>query len=372
MKEYTKMLKSMFQFQGRARRREYWVVAVINSAISCFLYAAMFFATTLAGDSLFYKTGGGAGFNTRGSMVGTIMAIPVCLAVIYCAVSILGLTVRRYHDAGIPGWVFPICLVGCCLCGIGAIAHLVICLLPSKADNVYGENPKKLENNEYGDSTSIAIAVVMYVICLILMVAGAVFNIAKCGLKEQSDNSSYVEAPSEEEEIATTEKEEILTTEEQEIPTAGEEQDPDISGSYNITIGTASLVLTPPAGVENVYSGDFMLSYDYKNISVQYSDSFCKVTDDDALSVLKDKYASQTDGVEEWNASKSVEPEEAKVGNCTAYYYKVVNTYSEDYEYVYYSFLVDIGADNYLEVNIYGSPDDFTDADAFEIADLKL
>lgn len=368
MKEYTKMLKNMFQFQGRARRREYWVVAVINSALCCLLYAVLFITCTVAGDSLCYKDNGTFGFNTEGSTVGTIMVFPIVLAIIYCTVCILGLTVRRYHDAGVPGWVFPICILGCCLCGIGAIAHLVICLLPSREDNIYGENPKKPENNEYEESGSIVVAVVMYIICLMLMVTGVMLNVTKCGLKQQSDEVD-LDSKGETREISTTEVEEPTATEENEteIPDWSKQD----SESYVLTIGTSSVVMEPPAGAENVYTGDYILSYECRNINVRYSDSFYKVTED-ALDVLKEKYASLTSDVEEWNASKSIEPQATMVGTCNAYYYKVVNTYSEDFEFVYYSFLVDIGADDYLEVNIYGSPDDLTDADAFEIADLKL
>lgn len=388
MKEYGKMLKNMFNFQGRARRREFWVVSLMNSAIGCFLYAMMFFASTLAGDSLCYTAGGSVGFSTGGSVVGTIFVIPVVIAMIYVTVSTIGLTVRRYHDAGIPGWVYPICLVGCCLCGIGAIAHLVICFLPSKEDNQYGVNPKAPENNEYEDGSGIVIAIIMYVICLFLMIAGVAFNVVKCGLKGSAGSTNFtsglagkeddvdvVEDIGTEEDIAgkTEEVEDIPTTEintEEEIDT-DENDGSNTGGSYNMTIGASALTLTPPAGASDVYSSDYTLSYSYGDINVQYGDSFCKVTED-AVSYLKDSYEIYKSGDDNLDASASVEPTEAKVGNCTAYYFKAVTAYSDDYEYVYYRFLVDIGAEDYLEVTVSGASSDFTDEDAFEIADLKL
>lgn len=386
MKEYGKMLKNMFRFEGRARRREFWVVSLINSAISCFLYALLFFACTMAGDSLCYREGSEVGFNTNGSMVGTIIAIPIALATVYFAISVIGLTVRRYHDAGIPGWVYPICLVGCCLCGIGAIAHLVICFLPSKEDNQYGVNPKAPQNNEYEDGSGIVIAVVLYVICLFLLIAGVAFNVARCGLKESAGSTNFTSVIGKEDEICEDPPSvfesnvDSKTEEEEDIPATntGTEEDivtekSDISsvgGSYNVTIGTSILTLTPPTVAEDVYASDYMLSYNYGDINVQYSDSFCKVTEN-AVSYLKNSYEIHKGTEDDMDTSASVEPTETKVGNNTAYYYKVSTAYS-DYEYVYYSFLVDIGAENYLEVTVSGMSSDFTDADAFEIADLKL
>lgn len=375
MKEYAKMLKNMFQFQGRARRREYWVVNFLNGAIGCFLYAVLFFACTMAGDGLCYRDGlrSEVGFSTTGSTVGTIMVIPIVIASFYFVVCMLGLTVRRYHDAGIPGWAFPICLLGCCLCGIGAIVHLVFCLLPSKEDNMYGKNPKAPENNEYQQNTGIIVSILVYIICLVLMIASVIFNITKCGLTTLGDAviEENVDIASEEDrDIITEENIDIVSDEEEDITTE-ENETTDTNGSYEITIGTAVLNLTPPADASDVYSGDSMLSYDYDNIYVEYGDSFCELTGD-ALGTLKDKYEIQTSGIDEVNHSASVEPMETKVGDCNAYYFKVVNTYTEDLDYIYYTFFVDIGAENYLEVVVYGMSDDFTEEDAFEIADLNL
>lgn len=389
MKEYKKMLKNMFWFEGRARRREFWVVSLINSAISCFLYALMFFASTFAGDALCYTytNGAGAGFDTTGSVVGTIFVVPIVIFMIYIIVSTIGLTVRRYHDAGIPGWVYPICLAGCCLCGIGAIAHLVICFLPSKEDNQYGVNPKAPQNNEYEDGAGIVIAVVLYVICLFLVIAGVAFNVAKCGLKGSVGSINSTSGLTGEENDICEDPSSVFesnvdskTEEEEDIPSTNTGTEEDIvteksdtssaDGSYNLTIGASILTLTPPAAAEDVYASDYMISYSYKDINVQYSDSFCEVTED-AISFLKDSYEIHKGTEDDMDTSASVEPTETMVGNNTAYYFKVSTAYS-DYEYVYYGFLVDIGAENYLEVTVSGMSNGFTDADAFEIADLKL
>lgn len=214
MKEYKNFLKNMFQFDGRSRRREYWVVSFINANISILLNVILFLACTLVGDPLVYTmdTGYGGGMSTTGSLVGTIIMIPIVIWSVFVFVSTLGLTVRRFHDAGVPGWVYPICLVGSCCCGLGAIALLVITLLPSKEDNQYGVNPKAPENNQYEGAASIIMSIVMWVVLLFLYVVLIFTNISVCGLKsnpngEFSDFGREIDVETEEyaEEIDTEE-----------------------------------------------------------------------------------------------------------------------------------------------------------------------
>ncbi len=192
MKEYKNYLKNMFQFNGRSRRREYWVVSFINASISILLYVIMFLACTIAGDPLVYvmDSGYGGGFTTTGSLVGTIFAIPLALWSLFIMISTMGLTVRRFHDVGIPGWVYPICILGCCCCGIGAIVMLVIILLPSKEDNQYGVNPKSPENDQYKGITSIIASIAIWVVLLILFIISVFANVFVCGLKPDP-NSTY-------------------------------------------------------------------------------------------------------------------------------------------------------------------------------------
>lgn len=196
MQEYGKMLKHFFDFQGRARRREYWVVSMINSGISVLIYALMFFICTITGHSIFTQVGGTPTMNTMGSMPAIILFIVSSLFSLYVFIASLALTVRRYHDAGFPGWAFPLCLLGTCLCGIGAIVHLVFILLPSKEDNQYGVNPKAPEYNEYDSNTSIWGSIVFYVVCFVLAMVGAFLNVMKCGIDEQSALDMFTQAVS--------------------------------------------------------------------------------------------------------------------------------------------------------------------------------
>lgn len=380
MREYKKMIKNAFCFQGRARRREYWVVVLINSAISCFLYAVMFLACTAAGNPLAYAGGAdsaySAGFDTAGSTVGTIMAIPIGLFAVYCGVSIIGLTVRRYHDAGFPGWLFPVCLLGCCLCGIGAIAHLVFTLLPSKEDNQYGVNPKAPENNEYEGSRSIGVSVTLCICSLILLLGSVVLNVRICGLKEDdssetSDNEIIMTNEAETDIPTDNDMEEYRETEEYtDIETEEEEPDTDTvaDNTYDLVIGDTTYQFTLPDGADNVYSAEYMLSYECENVDIEYSDSFWDITED-ALEQLNEQYAVYSD-VEELNISESMAPEKIELGNGDAYYFKVVTTYEDGENFVYYVVWLDVGAENYMEVTVGGASDEITDEDVFEIADI--
>lgn len=97
---------------------------------------------TVAGDGLYTVSAGQIAVTTEGSDAATLLCIPWMLVYLYVFIVQMGLTIRRLHDAGIPGWVYPICLVGTCMCGIGWIVKIVLCCLDSKPDNKWGPNPK--------------------------------------------------------------------------------------------------------------------------------------------------------------------------------------------------------------------------------------
>ncbi len=194
MQEYGKMLRHFFDFNGRARRREYWVVNMINSGVAVLIYALMFFASTASGHSMIAQAGGAPMLNYFGSTPAIVLSGVYGLFSLYIFISSLALTVRRYHDAGIPGWAFPLCLLGSCLCGIGGIVHLVFCFLSSKEDNQYGVNPKAPGNNEYETNTSIWGSIVFYVICIVIVMVAAFINVMKCGIGEQPALNTFTQA----------------------------------------------------------------------------------------------------------------------------------------------------------------------------------
>lgn len=116
---YLTVLRKYAEFDGRARRREYWGFVLVNFFIVLLLAVP---------DTLL-------GLATPGTGIGVLTAIYV-LAV---AIPWLAVTVRRLHDVGRSGWWALIGLVPY----LGAIVLLVFALFNSQpGDNEFGPNPK--------------------------------------------------------------------------------------------------------------------------------------------------------------------------------------------------------------------------------------
>lgn len=114
MNWYLKVLKQYADFNGRARRQEYWMFVLINIVISIV-------ATTL--DAAFGTWGAISG------LYGLAMLIPG-----------LAVGVRRLHDIGKSGWMLLVAFIP-----IVGIIWLLILLATdgTPGSNEYGENPKK-------------------------------------------------------------------------------------------------------------------------------------------------------------------------------------------------------------------------------------
>ncbi|MBN2638749.1 MAG: DUF805 domain-containing protein [Bacteroidales bacterium] len=114
MNWYLKVLKQYADFNGRARRTEYWMFVLFNlifSLVASFL------------DSIF------------GSYV--IVAILYALVLL---VPSLAVTVRRLHDTGKSGWMILVSLIPV----VGAIWLIILLLTEGVAgNNQYGNNPKE-------------------------------------------------------------------------------------------------------------------------------------------------------------------------------------------------------------------------------------
>ena len=110
---YLKVLKQYADFNGRARRQEYWMFVLFNIIVSIV-------ASVL--DSILGTWGAIAG------LYGLAILIPG-----------LAVGVRRLHDIGKSGWMLLIALIPI----IGAI-WLIILFVGDSApgSNEYGANPK--------------------------------------------------------------------------------------------------------------------------------------------------------------------------------------------------------------------------------------
>ncbi|MFK3958575.1 DUF805 domain-containing protein [Guptibacillus hwajinpoensis] len=113
MNWYLKVLKNYVNFQGRARRKEYWMFTLFNVIFSIVL-----------------------------TLIESLADISPFLTSIYSLFIILpslAVTVRRLHDTGRSGWWVLIGLIPL----IGSIVILVFtCLDSDVEENRFGKNPK--------------------------------------------------------------------------------------------------------------------------------------------------------------------------------------------------------------------------------------
>lgn len=127
MNWYLKVLKQYADFEGRARRKEYWMFTLFNVLIMYALIIA-----------------GGAAESSVLMALGGVYALGTI-------VPSLAVGVRRMHDIGKSGWHILIGLIPL----IGGIWLLVLnCTDSETGTNQWGANPKVVTNeiNEIGTS----------------------------------------------------------------------------------------------------------------------------------------------------------------------------------------------------------------------------
>ena len=123
---YIEVLKKYAQFDGRARRKEYWFFTLVHLCI--------YFGLALLG-------GGAAAILGRGHNPGLAFAfmIPAYLYILAVFVPSLAVSIRRLHDTGRSGWWLLISLVPF----VGGLVLLVLMVQDSQATpNLYGPSPK--------------------------------------------------------------------------------------------------------------------------------------------------------------------------------------------------------------------------------------
>lgn len=122
MNWYLKVLKQYADFNGRARRQEYWMYTLINLLIIGALYVLMFMGGTDGGAM---------------AMVAMGLVAIYSMAILIPSVAV---AVRRLHDVGKSGWMLLVGLIPF----IGGIWLLVLyCTDSQPGDNEYGPNPKE-------------------------------------------------------------------------------------------------------------------------------------------------------------------------------------------------------------------------------------
>ena len=126
MNYYLKVLQQYGDFNGRARRTEYWIYNIINSIIG----GLLFFLDYLLGTTIDFLDLG------EGNSLGILYLVYA----LFVFIPGLAVAVRRLHDVGKSGWMLLIALIPL----IGAIWLLVLYLTDSNpGENKYGPNPKE-------------------------------------------------------------------------------------------------------------------------------------------------------------------------------------------------------------------------------------
>ncbi len=126
MNWYLKVIRDNYaNFEGRARRKEYWMYTLVNSLLSLGLYALAIIGAISEIEVLM--------------IIGFILLIGYTLATF---VPSLALIVRRMHDIGKSGWMLFVSFIPF----IGSIWMLVLLVTEGDhGENVYGEDPKSTE-----------------------------------------------------------------------------------------------------------------------------------------------------------------------------------------------------------------------------------
>jgi uncharacterized membrane protein YhaH (DUF805 family) len=123
MQWYLDVLKKYTVFDGRARRKEFWMFALFSTIVSIILNII---------DKIIGTDFGGA---SSSGWLSTIYGLAVLLPTI-------GVGIRRMHDTNRTGWWILISLVPC----IGWIWYIVLAAQEGTAgDNNYGPDPKAAE-----------------------------------------------------------------------------------------------------------------------------------------------------------------------------------------------------------------------------------
>ncbi len=122
MEWYISVLKQYAVFEGRARRKEYWMFALISFVASVIL---TFIDMTIGTYDL------ENGYGVLSSIYGLAILLPA-----------IGVSIRRLHDTGRKGWWLLIGLIPL----VGALVLIVFFAQEGHAEaNQYGQNPKATE-----------------------------------------------------------------------------------------------------------------------------------------------------------------------------------------------------------------------------------
>jgi uncharacterized membrane protein YhaH (DUF805 family) len=131
MKWYFRVLKKYATFNGRARRKEYWMFVFSNIFVSPVVALLAGFITALVAR-IEWGDGHGGQVTELAYNVGLLAGVVYSLAVWIPGIAV---AVRRMHDTGRSGWwvLFP------------AVNFVLLFVGSQPGENRFGPNPKMAE-----------------------------------------------------------------------------------------------------------------------------------------------------------------------------------------------------------------------------------
>lgn len=105
IKEFIGSCKNIFNFRGRARRREYWIAQL-------WLMSILLLDSVLAGMMQYIPEGESEAAQIVCGIGMILAAIVFLVVLIGLAIMGISLSIRRCHDIGMSGWVYLLCMIG--------------------------------------------------------------------------------------------------------------------------------------------------------------------------------------------------------------------------------------------------------------------
>jgi uncharacterized membrane protein YhaH (DUF805 family) len=128
---YLMVWRKYAEFNGRSRRKEFWMFELFN-ILAILVLAAL----------------GGVGLAISEDY-GGVLFVPLGLYILAVIIPNLAVQVRRLHDSGKSGWLLLLFFVLGFIPIVGFIASIVqivlMCIDSDPGDNEYGPNPKAAE-----------------------------------------------------------------------------------------------------------------------------------------------------------------------------------------------------------------------------------
>ena len=144
MKYFLYCLQHYADFNGRARRSEFWFFRLF--------YFLFVFLPIFIGFILLFAGGAFQDYSTSESpsaliILGALLAFVGTIASIGLFIPDLAVTARRLHDTGKSGWLMLIGMIPYVNIITGIVLLVFYCTDSTPGENQYGPNPKGIGNN---------------------------------------------------------------------------------------------------------------------------------------------------------------------------------------------------------------------------------